>query len=219
MGDGPRSWWRRLTGGADAGLPTRWVVLDVESSGLDPQHDRLLAIAALGVQTAGARPRLVVADSFEVVLQQPADNGPPDRDNILVHGIGVQAQREGRPPAQALQAFVDFVGRSPLVAFHAGFDRVLIRRALHDVLRLGIGNPWLDLADLAPVLCPRVAGAALEDWLAHFDISVAVRHQAMSDTWATAELLQRLWPLAQRQGLGGDFRALARAAAARRWVS
>lgn len=206
--------WRRP---ADA--PRRWVVLDVESSGLDPQHDRLLAIAALAVRLDGRRLALQPGDSFEVVLRQPAAAAVPDKANILVHGIGVGAQQQGRDPAEALQAFLHFVADAPLLAFHAGFDRVLITRALRDQLGQRLGHPWLDLAELAPALCPQVKASALDDWLAHFSITVAVRHQAAADTWATAELLQRLWPLALAQGCGADFQALARLAASRRWLS
>ena len=50
----------------DAG---RWVVLDVESSGLNPTADRLLAIAAIAVRTDGGQPRIALGDSFEVVLR------------------------------------------------------------------------------------------------------------------------------------------------------
>lgn len=208
-------WWQRWTGRGSA--PARWIVLDVESSGLDPHHDRLLAIAALAVDTGGVRPLLCPGDSFEVVLRHQVEQA--DKANILVHGIGVGAQRGGVEPAQALAAFEAFVGDSPLVGFHAAFDRVLIERHQRAVSGRRLRNPWLDLADLAPVLCPAVRAHALDEWLAHFGITVAVRHQAASDTWATAELLQRLWPLARAQGAGTELSALARLAASRRWLS
>ena len=211
-------WLARWRAGP-AAAPTRWVVLDVESSGLDPQHDRLLAIAALAVQADAGGVRLQPGDSFEVLLRQHDLPAAPDRANILVHGIGVQAQRQGQDPAKALQAFESFVGTAPLVAFHAGFDRVLIERHLKAVLGRRLPNPWLDLADLAPVLCPQVRAQALDEWLAHFGLRVAVRHQAASDTWATAELLQCLWPRLRAQRAGTDFRAVARLAASRRWLA
>lgn len=200
--------------------PGRWVVLDVESSGLDPLHDRLLAIAALGVRQVDGRLLAAPADSFEVVLRQrDADAAVPDRANILVHGIGLGAQRTGAEPAQALRAFLAFTDGAPLVAFHAGFDRILITRAMRSVLQHRLDAIWLDLADLAPALLPQLNAHALDDWLAHFGIRVAVRHQAAADTWATAELLQRLWPLALAQGCAARFDALARLAASRRWLA
>ena len=111
---------------------SRWVVLDVESSGLDPKRDRLLAIAAIAVYTDGPRARVVPGDSFEVVLRQEVDIA--DKGNILLHGIGVGAQRQGVPPDTALTAFERFIGNSPLIAFHAAFDQTLILRAFDNVL-------------------------------------------------------------------------------------
>src|SRR5688500_12263830 len=80
----------------------RWVVLDVETTGLDVGRDRLLAIAALGVHRDDDRPHLRVGDSFEVVLRQPEIAAPPDKANILLHGIGVGAQRGGVDADEAL---------------------------------------------------------------------------------------------------------------------
>ena len=94
------AWWRRDA--AAAADDARWVLLDVESSGLDPTRDRLLAIAAIALTRQGGAPRLVFGDSFEVLLRQP--EASVDKANILVHGIGVGAQRGGAEPAQALAA-------------------------------------------------------------------------------------------------------------------
>ena len=41
---------RRALGHAPAYTGSRWVMLDVETSGLDMRHDRLLAIAAIAVR-------------------------------------------------------------------------------------------------------------------------------------------------------------------------
>jgi hypothetical protein len=76
----------------------RWVVLDVEASGLDAAHDRLLAIAAVGVHIDADRAGIVLADSFEVVLCQPADDMPPDKANIVLHGT---AWRRSAPASMA----------------------------------------------------------------------------------------------------------------------
>ena len=65
----------------------RWIMLDVETSGLDVRHDHLLAIAAIALKIDWSRKTLVLdlADSFEVVLRH---DGGASKDNILLHGIG-----------------------------------------------------------------------------------------------------------------------------------
>ena len=217
-GAAPASLWQRWRS-SRAEPAARWVVLDVESSGLAPRRDRLLAVAAVALRASADRLSLCPADSFEAVLGQPSGDAGPDKANILVHGIGLQAQRQGQAPTEVLAAFRAYVADAPLVAFHAAFDRALIARPWQALLGQPLRNPWLDLADLAPALCPHVKAHALDDWLAHFGIEVAVRHQAAADSWATAELLQRLWPLARAQGCAPGFRALVRLAASRRWLS
>lgn len=196
----------------------RWIVLDVESSGLDASRDRLLAIAALAVRIDADRARaaLAIGDSFEVVLR--SEVATPDKANILVHGIGVGAQRAGVEPAEALQAFERWVGASPLLAFHAAFDQTLIGRAFDTVLGRRPPNPWLDLAPLSEVLHPKVGARSLDDWMAHFGITCAVRHQAAADTLATAELLLKLWPALLKEVPHPRYASVARLAASGRWL-
>ena len=205
---------RRAAKVADDG---RWVVLDVESSGLDPKRDRLLAIAGIAVRRSpDGAPCVALADSFEVVLRQP--EAPVDKANILVHGIGVGAQREGTDPARALEAFERWVGAAPLIGFHVAFDEALIQRAMRSALGRTLANPWIDLADVAPVVRPDIAGRSLDEWMDALGIRCAVRHQAAADTLATAELLLLLWPQVLAQKQGSDWQALARLAAQRRWL-
>jgi DNA polymerase-3 subunit epsilon len=208
------SFWRRSAPGSDTG---RWLVVDVEASGLDMRRDRLLAIAgvALQVQPQGA-PRIRVADSFEVVLRH--DEAPVDRANILLHGIGVGAQRAGVPAAEAIAAFEAWTAGAPLVAFHAAFDETLIARTTLAALGRRAPHRWLDLAQLAPMAWPQVQARALDDWLAHAGIACLERHRATADALATAELLQVLWPALAAQGLRADWASLAKLAAQSRWL-
>lgn len=178
--------------------PSRWVVVDVEATGLDLRRNRLLSIAALAVQARGEQPpRIVLGDSFEVVLQQSqADTAlaQVSKDNILLHGIGVGAQRQGVPAPEAMQAFLSFVADSPLIAFHSFFDQSLIERTLRSSLQMDLPNPWVDVEHLGAVLSHNPRRYSLDEWMVRYGIHCIARHQASADTLATAELLVRLWP-------------------------
>lgn len=193
----------------------RWVMLDVETSGLDTQRDRLLAIAAIALQVDWSSRRLSIdlGDSFEVVLQQ---NEASSKDNILLHGIGVQQQRGGMAGDLALRAFTNFVGDSPLLAFHAAFDQAMIGRYARLHLGADLPNPWLDIDHLCAVTHEGVRARALDDWMNHFGIACAVRHQAAADTLAECELLQRIWPKVSPQC--SSWRDLQSLAAQHRWL-
>ncbi|MBS4038422.1 MAG: 3'-5' exonuclease [Hydrogenophaga sp.] len=215
------SWLRRLREAVGPARPVpearhaRWVVVDVETSGLDMHRDRLLAMAAIGVRVDWAARRIDVqlADSFEVVLRQEQASS---RDNILLHGIGVQSQLAGIEPVAALRAFADFVGSDPLLAFHSAFDQTLIGRHCREHLGRALPNPWVDIEHLCAVTHEQVQARSLDEWMAHFSIQCPRRHQAAADTLAECELLLRIWPVLSRQC--SSWRDVQRLAAQRRWL-
>jgi DNA polymerase-3 subunit epsilon len=164
---------------------SRYAVVDVEASGLNMKQDRLISIGALAVVDG----IIDFHDAFEVVLRQ--DTVSTDA-NILIHGIGGSAQREGTEPADALLAFLAWLGKSPLVAYHALFDQTMIDRALKEYLGIELELPWIDLAWVMPDLFRDLNNnqSGLDDWLTIFGIDSIQRHNAVSDAYATARLLQ-----------------------------
>lgn len=192
---------------------TRYVVVDVETTGLDLVRDRLIAIGACAVENG----EVVMADSFEIVLRQDRVSA---KDNILIHGIGGEAQREGEEPVQALLHFLDFLGKSPLVAFHVTFDQTMIKKAVQEYLGFEFKHPWLDLAYVMPGLLPEYARRyrALDDWSGHFRINNFARHSALADALATAQLFLCALPLAQSKH-SRNYRSLQDLEKAQRWVN
>ncbi len=210
-----RRWFSGRTRPGVAHAPVgRWVVIDTETSGLDPERDRLLSIGAIAVDDDG----IVIDDSFEIVLRSFPS---ADAANVLVHGIGRAAQAAGTPPPAALAAFRDWIAGAPRVGFHVNFDRSVLRRAFGDAGLAADDSTWLDLAWLAAALAPErfYSGARnLDDWIAAFGIKCVARHNAASDALATAELLLRLRAMAAHQGSRG-FKALLAVARQQKWLA
>jgi len=176
---------------------TRYVVVDVESSGLNMAKDRLISIGAVAVVNG----LIDTQDAFEVILKQEVVS---DTENILLHGIGGSAQKEGEDPAEALLMFLEYIGKSPLVAYHAFFDNHMIAQALQKYLGIKFEPHWLDLAWIMPELYQeRIdTNAALDAWLNSFGIENIQRHNAVSDCYATAKLLQVAMARANERGAG-----------------
>ena len=188
----------------------RWVVADTETSGLDPRAHRLLSIGALGL----TRLRVDLADGFDTVLRQ---THPSTHANILIHGIGEQAQRDGEDAQLALIRFLEFTGKAPLIAYHAPFDAAFVRRAMRTHLGFAPALPWLDLAVLLPALFDARSERALDGWLLRFGILPPVRHSALGDALATAQLAQIALHQAASLGLL-HFAALKKLHGAARWL-
>lgn len=191
----------------------RFVVVDVETTGLSLATDHLIAIGAVAVKTG----RIDHGDSFEIVLRQDASSG---KNNILIHGIGGTAQIEGVAPVEALLRFLEYLGADPLIAFHVAFDETMIKRALKKALGLNFRHIWLDLACVMPALYPDLARKcrALDDWIGHFGIGNFARHSALADSLATAQLFQVAMESA-RQNRIEDLKGLIELEKAQRWIS
>lgn len=200
---------RLLTRGRDE--HARWVVVDVETSGMDVASDRLIAVGAVAMRDDG---HVVPGDSFEIVIRQDKASS---RENILVHGVGVAAQLNGADPRTALGAFLEFAGTAPMLAFHAPFDRAFLVRVVRFYLNQTFDNRWLDIAELAPALYPALRLRSLDEWLGRFGIPVSERHSAASDAFATALLASRLLPEARRQG-ARSLAEMAKLAQNARWL-
>jgi DNA polymerase III subunit epsilon len=196
-------------------------MLDVETTGLDVRRDRLLAIAALAIRVDGPRARLDLADSFEVVLRQGGLQAAPDKNNILLHGIGLGEQAAGVEPKAAMEAFSRYADGAPLLGFHVAFDRAVLER---QAKLLGLASPgslWLDVEPLAAVLRPDIRARSLDEWMAALGITCAVRHRASADVLAACELLLKLWPRLTQAVPGvaqGDAQAVLDLAAQRHWL-
>jgi DNA polymerase III subunit epsilon len=189
---------------------TRLVIVDVETSGLDPYRDRLISIGAVGVTTGLVQ----FEDSFKVVLRQPRASSDL---NIVVHGIDGTSQLAGTHPADALVAWLRFSRKAPLVGFHADFDRIVLARAMQDALGIEPENRWTDVAMLLPALFPGRKGGTLDEWTKLVAIENHARHDPLADAVATAQLLQIALAEAARQGIV-TLRALGQLEKDYRWL-
>jgi DNA polymerase III subunit epsilon len=195
----------------------RWVVLDVETTGLDPSVDELLAIAAVAVEVDWRAKSccLLPMDTFERFVRPPAIFS--DESNVLVHGIGRGVQAQAEPPGPVLKDFAAWVSGAPLLAFHAAFDKAMMGKAYAQAGLSNLDGPWLDLAEVCRVMWPQHSQLhALDDWLSHFALECTHRHQAASDAWVEAEVLQVAWPKIATQC--DNFKQLLKLSKQARWL-
>ena len=173
----------------------RFVVVDTETSGLDLRSDTLLSIGAC-VVSAGA---VSIAENFYREIRQDKASA---NENILLHGIGREAQLAGEHEAEALSSFLAFAGKHPLVAFNAPFDHQFLSAAMRKYLGVRFRPVWIDLAQLPRAMYPgdALTRVTLDDWLERFSIVLLERHNALADAYCTAQLLLVMLEKAGREG-------------------
>ncbi|MFO1069264.1 MAG: 3'-5' exonuclease [Geminicoccaceae bacterium] len=200
-------------GAADVSLPVDprldrslqaldFVVLDTETTGLDPAVDRVVQLA--GVRVSGGH--VHVDDMFESLVD-PERPIPPLATEV--HGITDPMVR-GCPKIDAVLAeFAAFAGEAVLVAHHAAFDLAFLRRAGR---RCGVRlrGPVLDTMLLSAALTGVRHGHDLDEVARRHGIVVDGRHTARGDSLATARLFVHLVAQLEARGvrtLGDALRA------------
>lgn len=160
----------------------RLIVLDLETTGLNPAKDHVIAIGAVAINQLS----IPLADQFDLILRRPELD---ISETVLIHGIGPEALTRGYEMEEALIRLLHWMDGDPILAFHAAFDKRFLEKALKTQLGYGREHTWLDVAEILPALFDDAPeGGRLDDWTDHFGLQVSERHQAAADAMATAEL-------------------------------
>jgi DNA polymerase-3 subunit epsilon len=189
----------------------REIILDTETTGFDPNTgDRLVEVACLEVVDFVPTGR-----SFHRYID-PCRDMPAGAEKV--HGLSAAFLR-GKPKfheKDIVDAFLDFVGDSPIVAHNAQFDRSFINWELKSIGRDPIPEDrWVCSLILARARFPG-AHCSLDALCKRFKISLANRekHGALIDTQLLAEVYLELQGGRERGlELGGSVAANAVSAA------
>ncbi|MCS7012179.1 MAG: 3'-5' exonuclease [Chloroherpetonaceae bacterium] len=179
-----------------------FVVIDTETTGLNPTKDQLLSIGAV-------RLRAMRVDLSETFFEKIYCEQAASPETIAVHFITPEESRCAPPLSQVLPQFLSFIGTNVLIAHHARFDLAFLNAALRKHYGRELRNYCLDTIDLAHALAstkqsfeylglnPRQMPEYELDKLAKsLNIPLEARHDALNDAVVTAQiaavLLKRL---------------------------
>ena len=186
---------------ADSLLRTvRFVVVDTETTGLNPKTDRLLSVGAIGVQNW----QINIADRFEVLLRQTQ---LPGKSDIEIHGILPVDKAGMLEESHAVESLLTFLGNAVLVGHHLGFDMEMLNRALGRMNLPNLKNRVIDTHRLAIRVDPPSGGIAqpglytLDSLCAKYHIPAADRHTAAGDAFLTAILFLKLAARLEKRGV------------------
>lgn len=151
------------------------VVLDTETTGLNPSSCSLLEIAAIRMRGGET------VDSFQTFVD-PGRAIPAEITELT--GI-TQADIAGAPtPREAVEALAKFAGDCNLIAHNASFDQGFIMRQANPG---ELPGQWIDTLSLSQIVLPRLKSHRLLDLAAAFGLSTPT-HRAMDDTVALGAL-------------------------------
>lgn len=171
-----------------------YVVFDTETTGLNPaEGDEIIQIGAIRI----VKGRLLYDETIDQLVnpQRPVPKG-----SVAIHGIEPDLL-QGQPTIdKVLPHFHAFAEGAVLVAHNAAFDMEFLKlKQLQTGIRFD--HPVLDTLLLSSIVHPALGTHALEKIAERMNIPVVGRHTALGDAIVTAEVLLKLIPLLEAQGI------------------
>ncbi len=159
-----------------------YVVIDLETTGLHPERDKIIEIGA--VKWDG------IKETFYNALVNIHETIPPVISGLT--GITDDMLKEGIDIQSALQEFCDFIGNNILVGYNLSFDMDFLNTALHKCGMQGIGNDIIDVLKTVKREKLFQENYKLQTTLKSYGISGTVPHRALEDAKLIFQLSNKL---------------------------
>jgi DNA polymerase III epsilon subunit family exonuclease len=154
-------------------LPQRFIVLDLETTGLDPTRHEIIEIGAIRVNRDSD-----IHDTFSALVK-PVRRVPKRITQIT--GISQDmVNNEGETLERAIKEFVTFIEDLPLVTFNAEFDMAFLQNAAKQN-SLVIGNSTSCALKMARRAWPDRKSYKLKDLAKDGRLSDEGTHRALRD--------------------------------------
>ena len=160
-----------------------YIVLDLETDGLDPIHNRIIEIGAvkLGPHAPEIFQRFILHDA-------PLPPSIVSLTNItdeLLKNNGVTLQ-------EAMEEFLSFIGKLPIVGYGVDFDFNFINAYMNREGLPALSNQRIDIMQLVKREKMFLPNYKLETVLKAYGIESAVQHRALEDAKMTSALASKV---------------------------
>lgn len=164
-------------------FPDNFCLVDVETTGLDPQYDEIIEIGAIRVRSGEMR------DRFRMLVK-PSE--PISEFIEQLTGITNDMLAEALPLKSVLQVFRTFLGDDIIVGHNINFDINFLYDGCIALNLPEISNDFVDTMRIARFVIPELEHHRLKDLCKHYQVENLNAHRAIYDCEATFELLKQL---------------------------
>lgn len=164
-------------------IPVSYTMIDTETTGLDPQYDKIIEMAAIKIR-----------DGKEVARYETLVNPEQPIDDFITDLTGITNEELSTAPVagDCLPDFVDFIGEDIVVGHNVHFDINFIYDALLACGYAPIKNDFVDTLRLSRRVRPDLEHHRLCDMAAAYGVPQPVAHRSLADCQTAIGVLDAL---------------------------
>jgi DNA polymerase-3 subunit epsilon len=163
----------------------RYVVLATETTGLSLEKDVILSFGCFSI----INDSIIIGDSFETVIAQYKFF----HENGISNEFTLETKMKKMGEAEAIQAFIEYIGNAVLVGHHIDFDVEMINVALEKLNCGRLKNEALDVDVMHRKLFDiNNKQFSLEELCSIYKVPVSDRNSSSEDAYKIALLFLKL---------------------------
>ena len=174
----------------DEVVPNEYIVLDTETTGLNPKKDEILSIGAVKIKDN----KIQVSESFEIFIK-PVSN--ISAQSITIHHIRPIDLQNGVTIDEALEQLLPFIGNLPIVGYYISFDIAILNQYLKRFIGTTLPNESIELSSMYYKRYKKSSAHEFVDLkfdtiMEKLDIPRLGKHDALNDAIMSAMIFLKL---------------------------
>ncbi|MBS7400982.1 MAG: hypothetical protein KIG16_00520 [Eubacteriales bacterium] len=174
---------RENKGNSKIDLINDYVVIDIETTGLDPQYDEIIELGALKVKNG------VVVGSFSKLIKP---KNPISEFITQLTGISNTMVENAPSIEEELPNYLKFINEQNIVGHNVNFDINFIYDNSIEILNTPFQNDYIDTLRLSRRLYPNLDNHKLTTVCDYLKVSDNIHHRALSDCQLTFEIYEKI---------------------------
>ncbi len=174
------------------------IVLDTETTGLNPKKDAIISIGAVRVKGN----RAYLGNAFEEYLK-------PDTkisiESIKIHGIREIDLQNAKDAKDVIPKLLHFIGNRPIVGYYIDFDKKILSRYTKDLIGIELPNQTIELSQMYYKRYKKHSAYEFVDLkfdtiIEQLDLPKLGKHDALNDAIMSAMIYLKLKTIPEYKG-------------------
>ena len=171
-------------------LQDEYIVLDCETTGLNPKKDEILSIAAVRIKNN----KILTSQSFEIFIKP---SNKISAKSITIHQIRPDDLKDGVDINEALDQLLYFISNLPIVGYYISFDIKILNTYLKRFIGTTLHNKQIELSSMYYKRYKKHSAHEFVDLkfdtiIEKLDIPKLPKHNALNDAIMSAMIFLKL---------------------------